>query len=404
MAYFQDATVDTLVAEGCWEISDTLEKIANSWAAAAPPDNRFLQLPFLRAVAAAPPRDIDLRYAVYSHAGRPVGVVLLQLATFHAASNIKTDESPRGIRQNVYAGIRGVVSRKAAFRTLTCGNFLLSGQHGFYFDPQIVAPAQRVALVEEALHLAQASFAQAGQKVNGHFVKDIEPALGAAARKYLCKREFHEVSFQPNMVLTLDAAWEKRDDYLAAMTSKYRVRARKATAAAAGVTRERWSIAQIDARRHELYALYEAVAAQADFSLVHLTADYLPALAHKLDEHFHLTAYTLDGVLIGFRTTIENYGRLEAHFLGYDPAYRRSHRLYQNMLYDLAEEGIRHNCGTVVYARTALEIKSTVGAAPEPLVSFLRHDKRWANCLLPRIFDYLAPKIEWTQRHPFKTK
>ena len=387
-----------------WRLVRNLDELATDWTAAAPPDNVFLRVPFLRALAAASPPEISTRYAVYYRDTRPVGVVLIQLITFHAASNIKTQSPVRGLRQNVFAGIRGVVSRKAAFRTLTCGNFLLSGQHGFYFSAQEINPTTQYALVERALSLAQADYLDSGQSVDGLFIKDIESKNATQAQTYYTAAQFHEVGFQPNMTLSLPENWHSRADYLADMSSKYRVRARKAAKAATEVRREVWTFDRIRHAEQTLHTLYRSVSAGADFSLFQLPANYFTSLATQLGDGFRLTAYTLHDEPIGFRTEIRNGDTLEAHFLGYDPAYRRSHQLYLNMLYDLAEAGIHQGCRTVVYGRTALEIKSTVGAAPEALVSFLRHDKRWANCLLPRVFDYLAPKIEWTQRRPFKTK
>ena len=386
-----------------WTLSADLEEVAPAWSAAAPAANVFLQLPYLRALAAAPPEGMALRYAVYSQAGRPIGVVLLQLATFWAAKNIRTDAGSHGFRQRMYAGMRRAVSQRAAFRTLTCGNFLLSGQHGFYFDPDAVKLPRQLILVEQALELAKAQFAEQRLAIDGFFVKDINAASAPTARRYFTKRQFHEVGFQPNMVLRLRPDWREMPDYLAAMTSKYRVRARKVLKLAQPIGRQRWTTATIVARRHELFALYRQVAQQAAFNLLYLTPDYLPALADRLGDDFRLTVYTLAGRLVGFRTTIANGDTLEAHFLGYDVRLRRTHRLYQAMLYDLVAEALAGGYRGLVFARTALEMKSTVGATPESLVSFLRHDKSWANRLLPRVFNYLAPKVEWTQRRPFKS-
>ena len=402
MTAIHQTQVRPLIAKGRWQLSAELSTVADAWSAAAPLTNRFLQLPYLRALAAAPPRGVVSRYAVYLHAGRPAGVVLIQRVTFWAAKNIKQTEQPTGLRQRMYKGMRQAISQKAAFHTLTCGNFLLSGQHGFYFDADLIPTQQQLALVEEAMVLAQASLASDGYQTDGFFVKDIETRNADAARHQLGERQFHEVNFQPNMVLNVRPEWHTRNDYLAAMSSKYRVRARKVAKQATAVRRVVWSATVIADRRKELHKLYRSVAEHADFNLLHLTEDYLPSLADELGSAFRLTAYLLDGVLVGFRTTIDNYSSLEAHFLGYDAALKNSHRLYQNMLYDLIEEAIEGHYGTLIYARTALEIKSSVGAEPEELISFLRHDKRWANCLLPRVFDYLAPKMEWTQRHPFK--
>ncbi|MBK6950002.1 MAG: hypothetical protein IPH16_19740 [Haliscomenobacter sp.] len=56
----------------------------------------------------------------------------------------------------------------------------------------------------------------------------------------------------------------------------------------------------------------------------------------------------------------------------------------------------------VVFARTALEIKSSVGAVARPARVYLAHVNPFLNCLLPYAVRLVEPKEEWTPRHPFR--
>ena len=105
---------------------------------------------------------------------------------------------------------------------------------------------------------------------------------------------------------------------------------------------------------------------------------------------------------IGFSTAIYNHHELEAHFLGFDASYNRSHQLYLNILYDLVEEAIAAGCKTTTFSRTALEIKSSVGAEAEHLYCWMRSRIAIANPLVPVVARFIAPLPEWEPRHPFK--
>ncbi len=72
------------------------------------------------------------------------------------------------------------------------------------------------------------------------------------------------------------------------------------------------------------------------------------------------------------------------------------------MLLDLVRCGIDQKFDSVFFARTALEIKSSIGARPRDMFFYLRHVNGLHNKLLPRIYGILDPKEEWQQRSPFK--
>jgi hypothetical protein len=73
------------------------------------------------------------------------------------------------------------------------------------------------------------------------------------------------------------------------------------------------------------------------------------------------------------------------------------------MLYDLVEEAILAKRESVDFGRTAMEIKSTVGAIPKEADVFLK----FTNPLLNNLASFILKKNtkeNWLQRHPFKEK
>ena len=76
--------------------------------------------------------------------------------------------------------------------------------------------------------------------------------------------------------------------------------------------------------------------------------------------------------------------------------------LYLNMLYNMTEFGITHQFERIIYGRTAMEIKSSIGASPTPMHGFMYHTQPLINRCVPQLFKNLEPPVAWEQRHPFK--
>jgi hypothetical protein len=56
----------------------------------------------------------------------------------------------------------------------------------------------------------------------------------------------------------------------------------------------------------------------------------------------------------------------------------------------------------IVFARTALEIKSSIGAKPEKMIGLIQHSNRLINSKMDKLFTYLEPETTWKERNPFK--
>jgi hypothetical protein len=93
---------------------------------------------------------------------------------------------------------------------------------------------------------------------------------------------------------------------------------------------------------------------------------------------------------------------LETYFLGYDDQIQKEKMLYLNMLYNMTQFGIENQFKKIIFGRTALEIKSSIGAEPVMMSGFIYHTNVWVNRLLPKVFPKLEPTLTWQQRHPFK--
>ena len=110
----------------------------------------------------------------------------------------------------------------------------------------------------------------------------------------------------------------------------------------------------------------------------------------------------LENKLVGFFTFIKNGPLADAHFLGYDVSLNSKYQIYFNMLLKLLESAIEQKASHLNLSRTALEIKSSVGAEPFDMSVYLRHENSLINKFGKFILDRTVPKNEWQQRSPFK--
>jgi predicted N-acyltransferase len=380
----------------------SIDEIAGEWDAAAPAHDIFLQSNFLAAVEAYPPLGMRFVYLIFYKNADPVGVALCQIKYFKGDDNIAELDKPQKdpcFFNGLAAWFKKWVAGKAAADILICGNMLLTGEHGFYFNPRKIEQKEAITLLGKALDQVVERMGQEGIKMPVILVKDIAPEQ-KVQRSYFPKNGYTEFEIQPNMILKLP--YSSFDEYLAAMSTKYRTRVKRAIKKLDGIQKVELSEADVERELSTIYSLYRDIAKNAGFNMVDLNETYLLGLKQRMVNQFRVFAYYHQDRLVAFYSTIQNHQELEAHFLGFDKALNHDYQLYLNILYDIVRIGIDSRCEEIVFARTALEIKSSVGATAHELWCYLRHQNPIANKFAGTILDYLKPVEEWVPRHPFK--
>ena len=357
----------------------------------------FLERAYLHHLENHPPHGLGFVYLLFYYQNEPVGLAYCQTYTIDLGRSIRDYSSGFFLGEKIKAWI----GKTFSFNMLICGNSLLSGQHHLLFDDALVKADFFFTLVEEGIGKTADWLGSKGQKVDVLMVKDLKSPEKALSGK-LDDNGFHLFPFQPSMVLHLESEWQTFEDYLSAMTSKYRVRVRRAFKKGKVLKRVELDVEHLDTYKDKLHELYQEVAEKADFSLLDLHPDYLPELKRTFKDELTILAYFVEGELVGYCTTLENGDELEAHFLGINESANYKYQLYLNMLYDMVKIGIDAKMDQIVFSRTALEIKSSVGAVPTCLSCYLRHQNGFLNRFLPFFVNYMEPEVSWKQRHPFK--
>lgn len=376
-------------------IANAISEVAHLWELAAPSHDEFLQVPYLTFLESRPPGDMHFKYLVFCKNNAPIGVAYCQISELKIREAL-TDDTLSPFRQKLNDTILKVADMNALF----CGNILLTGEHGSHFSTEINSKTQCL-LLKEGLETVKNHCKKTGEHLSLLLVKDLDEPRKKALHPDLGK-DYKEFSIQPKMILHLRPEWSTFEDYLAAMTSKYRVRAKRAFKKGHGIEKRELTLDSIQAFLPKIDELYKCIAEGAGFNVVTLDGDYFLNFKRHFPQKFRLYGYFLKGEMIAFYTTFRNQEELEAHFLGFANETNRTYQVYLNILYDLIKAGIEQKAGYINFARTALEIKSSVGAEPVDLFYLGKHTNPLKNALFTPILAYFNPTVDWVQRRPFR--
>jgi hypothetical protein len=209
-------------------------------------------------------------------------------------------------------------------------------------------------------------------------------------------------SSQPNMIFEIKSNWKREEDYILDLTKKYRDQFKRCRKKGSSLSNQELSLEEIIQNEENIYSLYLHVAINSPFNTFILPFNHFSIFKKQLGSDFILRGYYENEKLVGFTSVIRHGEELETYFLGYDVNIQREKMLYLNMLYDIIDCGISQGFKRIILGRTALEIKSSIGAKPVELNGFMRHSYSLVHSNLPWIFPLLEPKAKWIQRHPFK--
>lgn len=376
-----------------------IDEIAMQWSELTSDLSVFYTPEFLKAVENAPPEGLENRYLLVFKDELLHGVIYCQLKSFNARQSISFKEKP-GIVNKLSNGVKNGFSSLINFEGLVCGSILLTGMYAYHFKGEEGHKADFL-LAEEVVEAYRSKLNAEGRNIKVTFLKDYY-ADKTLVKQGIDETRYKEFSVQPNMILKLRPEWNSYEDYIAAFQSKYRVRAKRARKKMKGV--ELRELDYVDIRKHntEIFKLYRNIVDKINFNLFFLHEEYFAELKKNMKDKFRMFAYFKDEKLLAFYTCIDNKREMNAHFLGYDPSANKEHQLYLNSLYDMVDLSLQYDFDTINFSRTAMEIKSSMGAEPLDMLCYLKHQNNMINTVVAKIVGALNPTEEWVQRRPFK--
>jgi hypothetical protein len=152
----------------------------------------------------------------------------------------------------------------------------------------------------------------------------------------------------------------------------------------------------------EIKLLYDQVFRKAPVRVIRPGLDYFLNLKTQFKDRFIFKGFFHENKMVAFTSGLHSESHFEAHYIGLDYALNRKFDLYQNILYSYIEDAIVVRASKLYFGRTALEIKSTVGARPHKLSCYILFSGKVLNTMARHITGSLGPG-DWTPRSPFKT-
>lgn len=359
----------------------------------------FLQTKYLQALEKALPNSISIYYIGVFNNQDLIGIAIVQRVQLYL-SDMFRNSGVSCLKER----IQNTISKVLKGNILVIGNLTHTGQHGFFFNKKTTSQKDFLNIIFDAVdELCRVIKSKNGKRIRlilfKDYFKDDAIHIGQELFESL---QYYKMEVQPNMLMQLKPNWIHMDDYIGNMTTKYRTRYNRARKMYQGILTVELDIEAVKNHSKEIYKLYKNVSDNAAFNTFILPENHFLSLKEHLKDDFRIFGYYLDNELIGFYSLIQNSEKLETYFLGYDAIHQYPNQLYLNMLYDMASFGIENKFKYVVYARTAMEIKSSVGAKPEAMFMYLKYTNGIVNRILKQVFNLMNPSPKWQERHPFK--
>lgn len=291
-----------------------------------------------------------------------------------------------------------IIPNEKPLKILNCGNSFVSGEHGVFIKKDENKKVVLRKVSKAILHYTQGKDQE--NLIDIFIMKDFLTASLHISNE-LINLGYYSFNVEPNMTLKIDNHWQKFDDYLAVLKTKFRVKAKKALKLSSNLLVKEITVENFDEQVKEMTELYKRVASKADFNLGEFNLATYKDLKEKLGDAYILKSYWLENKMVGFMSGMINKNELDAHFVGIDYELNRPYAIYQRMLYDYIQIAITKKLTSLSFGRTASEIKSSVGANPEHLTVYIRHKKSITNKFL-RLFLLKIQPTEFHQKFPFK--
>ncbi len=357
-------------------------------------NNIFLSCEYLKVLEEAPPTNMNCHYiGIYSEQ-ELIGKAVAQFIDLSKVNSL-------GERDHCFKTmIKNFIFKKVISNVLIVGNNMLTGQNCFAFKEGLLQ-TEAIEALHKAIEQLKVDLKKQQKKVHLTVFKDFD-YQHITLFEQRCFKDYYRFNTQPNMVFDIKPKWISIDDYIIDLSKKYRDQYKRARKKAVGIQKQKMSLKDVKLHQSQINKLYLNVAKNAPFNTFYLSANHFEVFKENLKDNFLFYGYFLEDQLIGFNTLIKNGTAIDTYFLGYDSNYQREKMLYLNMLYDMVAYSINKKFEQIIFARTALEIKSSVGAAPVEMTGLIKHENYFLNLFMAKSFAYFEPKTEWITRNPFK--
>lgn len=391
------ATATVQCAAARVSLFDTINSVPErDWLRFVPENNQLLQPQYLKLLEDTQKGEMDFIYALVHQDDSLIGVCYFQLIRFKGTNLIPYFPADGSNKlMNIFMMISKRFVAKIDMPILVSGNLFITGEQGIYFLSHFTE-------LEKSFYLSHTIDQILKQRsyIKTVLLPDMYEPPGDFDAAFL-KNKYQRVYVEADMSMTIPGDWHTFDDYLKAISSKYRVRAKKILQNSQQITGRELDANELEDQQDRFYDLYRQVADKVDFNIARFSKPYYVAQKKLTPDMYKIFGYYLDGKLVGFMSLFILPHKTEVHYCGIDYTINKDHSLYQRMLYDIVKYVVEHNLRKLHFGRTAPEVKSTIGAIPHPMYGYIKHRNPLINGIMGIFTSRLKPR-EYILRNPFK--
>jgi hypothetical protein len=373
----------------------------DDWMLATNSKVLFTSIDYLAALEKSKPSGLLCRYVIVYEQEVPVATLLFQLLNVgdKDLGGVLNLQDKGWLLQNLNGTInRMLFSCKHDLPNylVCCGNLLISGEYGITVSakPKLPIVMQKFSQIIEAVKKSVEPCSFCAWMVKDFFDTTlIDQALEDEGYVLL--------PMDPEMIFYVRDNWLKFSDYVDAMSAKYRLKCNQALKKMEEVSISNLTIAQLEKFSSEMMKLYHNVQQRSTVQLLRVNKNYFIELKKTMPDSFYVKGFFLGSKLIAFTSGFVFDEHHEAHFIGIDYTYNKSHQLYQNILYSFIKEAILKKSKYIYFGRTAMEMKTTVGARAYPLATYFKLENGFLNKMFKPVIRR-ATVQPWIPRNPFK--
>ncbi len=372
-----------------FKVYKSIREIPESeWIHFVPTSRYFLSYQYLSTLEKSSP-ELDYIYVLYYKNNILKGLVSFQVVDFKGDALRKyIPDTNFLVKFILNKGLDCIQSK-----LLVLGNLIFTCETGWYFDPLFSEP-HRDKILFEMIRIARK---QIPKNTIGIMINE---ASGIRQHhSYKCQG-FHLFEVENKMVFK-SRLFSNFSEYDEKLISKYRVRKNKIFQLNKNIEFFEINVLNFEMYQNEIQNLFNNVIEKSKFKLLDLNKDYFKVFLEEQSLTFKLIGFRENETLLGFVSYFEINQEIEVHYIGLNYNYNQTNKLYNLMLYKMIELGIHENKIEVCMSRTAQEIKSSVGAQPIRVFSFLKITNIFLNILTPFFLSRLKPK-NWSPRSIFK--
>jgi len=376
-----------------FQIFDVADKIPlEIWQKAIPRHNLLHNIHYLRLQETNQGNKMQFLYAIIKEGDELVGAAYFQVVHF-TGSQLQDYTKNSG---KLLASVQNTILQLVDVRLLVGANLFMSGEKGIYWLKDLPEKIKAENYCKLVIHLLQTK-----KSLNGFLMTDVYDSDDAFSKSFEANN-FNRIYEEPDMIMQMNPAWKSFDDYLLALSSKYRVRAKRCLVLSQAIVRKKFSIEEAQQFDGQLYQLYMNTMKQASFSLAKLQQGYFAKQKELMPDAYQIFGYFLDGKLVGFNSLFCIDGKGEVHYVGLNYDTNKETHLYQRMLYDMVHCGIEQKLQALHFGRTASEIKSTIGATPVNVHGYILHKNATVNRFIIKPMAKAIKPKDFVFRNPFK--